>query len=340
MNKRKPINIRWYRTPLTPEVMEQLHARSDVLGFLQTFAHLAIIITTGVGAFLSQGRIPWYGTVALVFLHGMCSSFMINAVHELGHRTVFKTNVLNDIFVRLFAFIGWSHFDHFRLSHARHHRYTLHPPEDLEVVLPIKIMIKHFLEQGFINPRGLYKTVKGAIRLARGQFEGPWEMTILPESESVARRQTIRWARIMLSVHGLILVGSVALALTVSPRFWLVPVLTSLVPGYGAWLFFLCNNTQHVGLKDNVPDYRLCCRTFLLNPVVSVLYWHMNFHTEHHMYPAVPCYRLKQLHRAIRHELPPCPRGIVPTWIEIARIMKRQKADPTYQHLAPLPQVN
>ena len=44
------------------------------------------------------------------------------------------------------------------------------------------------------------------------------------------------------------------------------------------------------GLQDYVPDFRLCYRRFLVNPVVRFLYWHMNFHIEHHMYAAVPCY--------------------------------------------------
>ncbi|MCE9615876.1 MAG: fatty acid desaturase [Lentisphaerae bacterium] len=337
MNERKAVPVPWYRTPLAPEVMDHLHSRSDFLGALQTLTYLAMVLATGTSAFLALGHLPWYGVAGLVFLHGMCCSFMINAVHELGHRTVFKTNALNDVFVRLFAFIGWINFDVFRASHARHHRYTLHPPDDLEVTLPIKIMVKHFFQQGLINPRGLIYAVKDALRIARGKFAGPWELTFLPESEPELRRLPIRWARTMLAGHAAILLASVALALTVSPRFWLLPVLTSMAPFYGAWLFFLCNNTQHVGLQDKVNDFRLCCRTFTLNPVVRVLYWHMNFHTEHHMYPAVPCYRLATLHRLIKHELPPCPRGIVATWLEIAAILKRQKTDPTYQHIAPLP---
>lgn len=43
---------------------------------------------------------------------------------------------------------------------------------------------------------------------------------------------------------------------------------------------------QHAGLSDNVPDFRLCCRTMILNPFFRFLYWHMNYHTEHHMYAA------------------------------------------------------
>jgi fatty acid desaturase len=117
----------------------------------------------------------------------------------------------------------------------------------------------------------------------------------------------------------------------------LVPVLTSLTPLYGSWLFFLCNNTQHIGLQDNVNDFRLSCRTFTVNPIVQFLYWHMNYHIEHHMYAAVPCYNLGQLHRAIKHELPPTPDGLVATWKEIAAIQKLQDENPDYQYVAPLP---
>ena len=118
--------------------------------------------------------------------------------------------------------------------------------------------------------------------------------------------------------------------------FW-GSLLTSLAPFYGGWLFFLCNNTQHIALQDNVPDFRLCCRTFTVNPLVQFLYWHMNYHTEHHMYAAVPCYRLGRLHRLIRHDLPACPRGIAATWKEIGAILKIQNQNPDYQHLAACP---
>jgi fatty acid desaturase len=64
-------------------------------------------------------------------------------------------------------------------------------------------------------------------------------------------------------------------------------------------------------LLDNVSDFRLSTRTIILNPLLRFLYWHMNFHIEHHKYAAVPCYRLGTLHRLIRHDLPPSPRGLL-----------------------------
>ena len=127
------------------------------------------------------------------------------------------------------------------------------------------------------------------------------------------------------------------IAISLYAGLWLLPVLITLAPFYGGWLLFLCNNTQHVGLQDRVPDFRLCCRTFAVNPLVEFLYWHMNFHTEHHMYAAVPCYNLARLHRAVRHDLPPCPKGLRSTWKEIMAILKIQKTKPGYQHVAELP---
>jgi len=52
----------------------------------------------------------------------------------------------------------------------------------------------------------------------------------------------------------------------------------------------------------------------------------------------VPCYNLPKLHDRIKHELPPCPKGLVQTWKHIAEVMKQQKMDPTYQYKAALPE--
>ena len=57
------------------------------------------------------------------------------------------------------------------------------------------------------------------------------------------------------------------------------------------------------------------------------------------MYAAAPCYNLPKLHRVIEHELPPSPKGILATWKEINKILKRQKIDPGYQFEAKIPMV-
>jgi fatty acid desaturase len=331
IDAKKPCVVPWYRTPLDPALFKRLHQKSDFLGALQTLGFLGTFASTGALALWSAGRWPAWGVALAVFLHGTVAAFMINAVHELGHGTVFRTRSLNAFFTRVFAFFGWIHDGVFLASHQRHHLFTLHPPDDLEVVLPRKILVKHFFQYGFVNPLGLRDALKTAWRLARGRFEGKWELALFPESDPAKRRAPVLWARFLLVGHASIAAAALARGL------WMVPVVVSLAPFCGGWLHFLVNNTQHIGLRDNVADFRLCCRTVLLDPVVGFLYWHMQYHIEHHMYAAVPCYRLAALHRAIRHDLPPCPRGIVAAWREIAAIQARQAEDPSYQFSPPLP---
>jgi fatty acid desaturase len=327
-----PRAITWYRSPLPPGEFKKLHERSDLLGGLQTVGYLGVLVCTGGAVLYSAGHLHWPVTLLLILLHGTCFRFLINAVHELGHGTVFRTKVLNEIFVRICSFFSMFNYAGFQQSHARHHRYTLHQPDDLEVVLPAaRVLLKHFLLTGIVEPQTIWPSLKGMIRISRDRMQGEWETALfLPGSEE--RREFVRWSRIVLAGHGLIIVVSFYFHL------WMVPVVTTLAPFYGGWLQALCNHTQHVGLQDDVSDFRLCCRTFTVNPVIQFLYWHMNFHIEHHMYAAVPCYRLGRLHRLIEKDLPPCPDGLVATWKEIAAIQRIQESDPTYEHVAAIPE--
>ena len=50
-------------------------------------------------------------------------------------------------------------------------------------------------------------------------------------------------------------------------------------------------------------DHRLNTRTVKMNVVNRFLYWNMNYHVEHHMFPMVPYHRLPELHEEIKHDL-------------------------------------
>ena len=91
------------------------------------------------------------------------------------------------------------------------------------------------------------------------------------------------------------------------------------------------------GLCSDVPDFRCCCRTVLLGPVTRFLYWHMNYHVEHHMYPSVPFYNLRKLRRAIAADLPPATRGLWRSWAQMLPILWRQRRDAGYVFTPPLP---
>ncbi|MBE7464995.1 MAG: fatty acid desaturase [Planctomycetes bacterium] len=331
MSERSPGElIKWYRCHLSKEDLAELNRRSDLLGFAQTLGFLGVLAATGTAAFLSAEHGPWYATVTLVFLHGTCWHFLINGFHELIHDSVFKTRALNKIFLWVYSFLGPYNHIGFWASHTEHHKYTLHPPDDLEVVLPQKYSLKNFLKGAFVNIWGPWHFLKHNWRVASGKLEGKWEKHLF-ENDPKAHKQLRQWAAFLLVGHLTIVAVSCYFGL------WMIPVLVTLAPHYGGGLHFLCNSAQHVGLSDNVPDFRLCCRTIYLNPFFQFLYWHMNYHTEHHMYAAVPCYKLGKLHRLIKKEMPHCPNGLYETWTGIAAILERQKTDPSYQFRAELP---
>lgn len=325
--------IQWYRSYIAPDELAKLNQRSDIKGWIQSLGHLAILMITGGLAWYAVDQASWLLAIALIFLHGTIYAFLVNGFHELCHKTVFKTRWLNIAFRNIYSFLGWYNHVSFWASHQEHHKHTLHPPDDLEVVLPVNLTLKSYLKFAFINPHGFYRRLKGVLQLCFGIIEGEWENQLFPPEATEKRRDLFNWSRFMLLGHALIVVLSLALGL------WMIPILVTLAPFYGAGFQYLFNEAQHIGLSDHVSDYRLNTRTILLNPVVQFLYWHMNFHIEHHMYAAVPCYNLPRLHELIKDDLPHCSQGVIGTWSEIIPILRQQHINPDYQFVPELPTV-
>jgi fatty acid desaturase len=148
----------------------------------------------------------------------MCWAFLINGFHEFVHNSVFETKSLNWFLARVFAFLGWLNPYEFWASHTEHHKYTLHPPDDLEVVLPVDLSLKSFLKTGFINPVGLWQTLSKTIRIARGKLQGPWENSLFPDDDGREKRSLVRWARLLLAGHATIILVSIGNALVDAAR--------------------------------------------------------------------------------------------------------------------------
>ena len=119
--------------------VKSLHAKSDFKGAVQTLGYLAILTACAVAAWYSSHHWAWRATTGFVFLYGMVVAFLINAVHELGHGTVFKTKWLNSGFCHLFAFLGWINHETFQSSHIRHHRITSTPRMTLRSCSPLSL---------------------------------------------------------------------------------------------------------------------------------------------------------------------------------------------------------
>lgn len=121
----------------------------------------------------------------------------------------------------------------------------------------------------------------------------PEEKTYIPEGEFP--KIYVR-ARIYVAIYA----GVIALAVVTQSILPLLYVgLTNLL---GSWLMVLYGKTQHAGLAENVLDHRLNCRTVYMNAIHRYLYWNMNYHLEHHMFPLVPYHRLPELHAIVKDD--------------------------------------
>jgi fatty acid desaturase len=70
-------------------------------------------------------------------------------------------------------------------------------------------------------------------------------------------------------------------------------------------LLFIAGIHQHAACEANNPDFKISCGDAILDPLTSFLYWHMEYHIEHHMYAGIPCYNLKKFSQFVADQLPP-----------------------------------
>jgi len=337
---RSQLKINWYRCPVDRERLKALSQRSNWRGGLQALGHLGLLIVTGLAAtyLFEQGH--WLGFIVALFAYGSVASFLTGPHHELCHGSVFKTRRLNEIFLRIFSTLGWLNFYVYKFSHSYHHRYTLYPEGDREEVMPATPSLRFlFLLQlfsinitGGYQSRGILPTLRNVFKLAFDRFDNPfnsWGPELYAEHPD-ERRKARNWSRWLIAFHATVIVTATALG---HPE---VALVVSGGPFIGNWWRYFVGVPMHCGLRSNVPDFRKCVRTITLDPVSEFLYWHMNWHLEHHMYANVPCYNLKALHHSIAEDMPK-PRTLIGAWREMRAIWKQQQTDPDYAFDTPVP---
>ena len=337
---RKELRIKWYRCPIDPNILRELSKPSDFQGFKMALGHLGLWLFTGSLSFYFLIEQFWLGFLLTIFLHGTVGTFFSAPHHELCHGTVFKTKRLNEIFLKIFSTLGMQNFYIYKMSHSYHHRFTLHRIADKEVVLPKtpSLRVLYLLQlftfniTGGFESRGLIPTMRGLFRVAADKMEQPyneWGAELYAEFPE-ERLKAVHWARYLIAVH-----LSFAL-ITVLIGYPILILIFSLHPFIGNWLRYFVGAPMHCGLRSDVSDFRKCVRTITLDPISEFLYWHMNWHLEHHMFAAVPCYNLKKLYEAVAEDMPK-PRTLISSWKEMLEVVKQQETDPAYEFNTPVP---
>jgi fatty acid desaturase len=308
---------RWYATSLPRPQIKKLMQRRDGPAIRDTALWFALLAASGAlgahfwGSWLCVPFFLVYGV-----LYGSASD---SRWHECGHGTAFRTRWLNDVVYQLASFMVLREPTVWRWSHTRHHTDTLIVGRDPEIAAPRPPSLLNLGLNIFALKSGttaFYKLFLHSVGLVTSQ-----EHTFIPESET----WKVAWiARIWLAVFAAVIATCLHL------HSWLPAILIGLPSFYGGFMVNFFGLTQHAGLAEDVIDHRLNTRTVYMNPVFRFLYWNMNYHLEHHMFPMVPYHALPALHEAIKQDCPAPFAGCWQAYREIVPALARQRQDPSW----------
>ena len=322
--RRGLVSASWYKSAVPRSAMKELMRRRDDVAIRDTVLWYALILAAGMLAFFLLGT---YWAIPAFLLYGTLYAGPADSRwHEAGHGTAFKSRWMNELLYQLASFQVMRRPTVWRWSHARHHTDTLVRGRDLEIQAQLPI-----------NPLGLAADFVG-LKLAPREFLkalvnatghlAAEEKTFIPESE---------WPKAITQARAWVLVYALLGALCFHLGS-LVPFLFIGLPSiYGAWLYNFFGLPQHACLPENVLDHRLNCRTVMMNPAFRFLYWNMNYHVEHHMFPMVPYHALPRLYETVKDDCPPAYANTWAAYREILPALLRQWRDPSYHVRRVLP---
>ena len=314
----------WYTTDIPRREMKEFMKRSDGPAIRDTLIWLACLIglaAAGVSLWPSWWSLPFW--LAYGVLYGSSTD---SRWHECGHGTAFKTRWMNDAVYHAACFMIMRNPVTWKFGHARHHTDTTIVGRDPQIASrrPPDMLKMAANLAGLVDVPLAFWSM---FALSVGHFSRE-EQEYVPVSE---RPKAILAARAWLAVYA----ATIALAL------WTQSILPLMVVGlprmYGAWHQVITGILQHAALAENVLDHRLNSRSILMNPVSQFIYWNMNYHVEHHMFPMVPYHKLPALHERIRHDTPAPNSSIWEAVLEVVPVQFRQLKDPEFFLLRDLP---
>jgi fatty acid desaturase len=301
----------WYHTEVPRQTMKALMQRRDGPAIRDTATWVLAFVVTAAGGIYFYGTwwcVPFW--LAYGVLYGSSSD---SRWHECGHGTAFKTRWMNKVVYQIACFMIMRNPTVWRWSHSRHHTDTIIVGRDPEIaVMRPPDLVRLILNFFGIIDAGL--ALGDMLRYCAGRLNAG-EKSFIPETE---------WPKVFFVARVWTAIYVVTILAAILLRSW-IPILLIGTPRlYGAWHMVMCGLLQHGGLADNVTDHRLNSRTVYMNPVSRFIYWNMNYHVEHHMFPMVPYHALPQLHALIKDDLPPPSPSILAGYREMIPAFLRQ----------------
>ena len=267
---------------------EKFHRISPFATVLYLAHALAFFVVPAIVAFAivdlpmsAAERVGWALGLGLIGAHGMHLLTFVG--HEGFHTNLHRNKYLSAALAVLFSsLVPFFFIVGFAMTHWKHHRFT---GQSIDPDVEIYSNYRNFMSRFFLARSASVRVyLKNAFGMGLGL---PWpENTRLPFSQ-----REMRWITRINMALGL---GAVAVYALIWHRSLWLGVTVMLVPYFGLYVMSALRAfIEHTG---TVPGRYRDSRSYT-SALHTALFFGNNFHLEHHLYPAVPCYRLPALHR-------------------------------------------
>jgi fatty acid desaturase len=322
--------INWYKPEIDKKELKELSRRRNWPALTHFFIYFGALFISGYLAYLTWGT--WL-SILFFFIYGTIYTFSVSNWHETVHKTAFKTRWINEFFYHVTSFMADFEGFRWRWSHTFHHSNTLQTKDEYDHEIQISRptdLIAFFLNfipfSDLLFPHRLIKFE--VLKHSLGFYS-----SVIEISAPLREKKKILWnSRLYVFIWLGIIVFSVYFET-------ILPILYLLLPNYyGKPIWFLINVTQHLGAALDKKDHRESSYSLRINPIFSFLYWHMEYHLEHHMFPMVPSYNLKKLHNIIKDQIPRPFPSLFSFYKQVLPIVIKQATDPSIYFKTNIPE--
>ena len=237
----------------------------------------------------------WAPVIALlaIIVIGSRQFALTILMHDAAHYALLPDKKFNDVVANWFCgYPVLGHTQGYRKVHFKHHQHTEQDADpDLwlsrRYPIPASSLVRKFMRDltGIAGFRRVYQTIASAFRIPTGS-----------EQSGFFSREISGFTRI----SGFIAANLVIFLLMslINPWyylwFWWVPFLT--------WYSFIYR-LRHIAEHAMVPaeSHMNVARTTKVSPLIAWSFapFHVNYHAEHHLFPAAPWYSLPKLHQKL-----------------------------------------
>lgn len=325
-------SARWQRPPLDPAVIRNLSERSTANGLLRV-GYFVLLLAGAAALTMWAARISIWLAIPFLYAYYFLYGFWVAIGHELQHKMVFgrSANAFSEVVYFIVQTLMWNSPRYARISHRLHHRYTMVQGVDPETDWP-PVITSRWLRRYFWNRLatiafiGAFKDLWISVRMQVSRIAGVKDRMMRDHcKESDIRAIRIESAAILL-FHTAIVAAAIWF------QRWELFFFITIAWQVGWAIEGMWHQTEHIGRAYNVTDFRLCTRSVKVGSFIHSIYWGLDDHVDHHMFPSVPSRNLPRLHQRLKDQLPE-PHSMFHCWREMFTIAREKDQHPDNEYV-------